>query len=448
MTSNRVHWSGRLAFVLAAAGSAVGLGNMWKFPYITGTNGGGAFVLIYLLCIAAVGIPIFIAELYIGQQGQKNAVGSFQEVHKKSTPWRSIGWLGLISAFLILSFYSVVGGWVLDFEFRALTGQFLHQSDDQIEATLGALFSDPIRQLFWHMIFMGLVVGIVIGGVKRGLERWNNILMPGLIFMLLALLAYSFTLDGFGKSVRFLFSFDASQLSAAGVLEAVGHAFFTLSLGMGAMITYGSYLRKKEELAKTALIVGFMDTAIALVAGLIIFAIVFSFGVEPGAGPALMFKTLPMLFVKLPGAYFISVAFFLLVTFAALTSAVSLLEVVVAYWEENHRVSRLKTALVAGLSIWGLGILTVLSTNELSGFTIAGLTFFDLFDKLTSQYFLPIGGLGISLFFGWVLGPKAVEYTVGSDNRWAAKGLLWSARVIAPAAVGFILLNKIWQDLT
>lgn len=446
MSSQRGHWSGRLAFILAASGSAVGLGNIWKFPYIAGVNGGGAFVLLYLLCIAAVGIPIFIAELYIGQSTQKNAVEAFDHDGKRS-PWRSIGWLGVLSAFLILSFYSVVGGWVLDFLTRSISGEFLTQSDDQIAATLGNLFGDPIRQIFWHLIFMCLSVFIVVGGVKAGLERANKILMPSLILMLLGLLVYSFNLDGFGKSLEFLFSPDASRLEAAGILEAVGHAFFTLSLGMGAIITYGSYLQKREQIAKTAILVGFMDTAIALVAGLVIFSVVFTFGFEPSAGPGLMFKTLPMLFVKLPGAQFVSIIFFLLITFAALTSAVSLLEVVVSYWTDTHKVSRLKTTLVAGVIIFGMGILSALSTNELSEFTIAGNTFFDLFDKLTSQYFLPLGGLFIALYFGWVLGPKAVEHAIGPKARWAAAGLLWSARIIAPLAVAVMIGQKVLDDL-
>lgn len=438
--TNRAHWSGRLAFVLAAAGSAVGLGNMWKFPYITGTNGGGAFVLIYLLCIAVVGIPIFIAELYIGQQGQKNAVEAFEVVHKNRTPWRGIGAVGILSAVLILSFYSVVGGWVLDFEFRSIIGEFMMESDDKIKATLGSLFENSHRQLFWHLIFMGLAVGVVIGGVKNGLERWNKILMPALITILVGLFFYSTSLDGFGRSMGFLFSFNWENLTAAGVLEAVGHAFFTLSLGMGAIITYGSYLQKRTELARTAMMVAFLDTAIALIAGAVIFSIVFTYGFEAGSGPSLMFETLPMLFVKLTGGFWVSIVFFLLVAVAALTSAVSLLEVIVAYWEEKHNMKRWKATLLWGLIIWAVGVLCVLS---ISGDSPGGIDFFGIFDMLTSQYFLPIGGLLISLFFGWVLGPRAVEHVVGKEAQWAAQGLLWTSRVLAPLAVAIAVGNKI-----
>ena len=307
----RAHWSGRLAFILAAAGSAVGLGNIWKFPYITGTNGGGAFVLIYLLCIAVVGVPIFIAELYIGQKSQANVVESFNVVAKKKTAWRSTGWLGLISAVLILSFYSVVGGWVLDFLFRSVSGEFLVETESEIQSTLGILFQSPVRQLILHFFFMALCVLIVFRGVQKGLERWNKILMPGLLILLLLMFVYSIWLDGFSKSLAFLFAPDFSALTPAGVLEAVGHAFFTLSLGMGAIITYGSYLKVSERVVPTALAVAGLDTLVALISGLIIFAVVFSFDMEAKAGPTLMFQTLPVLFAKLPAAYWISLFFFL-----------------------------------------------------------------------------------------------------------------------------------------
>jgi len=444
----RAHWSGRLAFILAAAGSAVGLGNIWKFPYITGTNGGGAFVLVYLLCIAVVGIPIFIAELYIGQKSQTNVVESFNVVAEKKTAWRSIGWLGLVSAVLILSFYSVVGGWVLDFLFRSVSGEFLVETESEIQSTLGILFQSPVRQLILHFFFMALCVLIVFRGVQKGLERWNKILMPGLLILLLLMFVYSIWLDGFSKSLTFLFAPDFSALTAAGVLEAVGHAFFTLSLGMGAIITYGSYLKVSERVVPTALAVAGLDTLVALISGLIIFAVVFSFDMEAKAGPTLMFQTLPVLFAKLPAAYWISLFFFLLVSFAALTSAVSLFEVVISYWEEAKNKSRASACLLWGGIIYLMGVLSALSTNVLADFKLplVGLTFFDFFDKLTSQYFLPIGGLLISLFFGWKLSAKACEEITGSKGIWAI-GLLWTARIIAPVAVGIVIVVKILEDL-
>jgi neurotransmitter:Na+ symporter, NSS family len=443
--TGRIHWSSRFAFILAAAGSAIGLGNLWKFPYITGVNGGGAFVLIYLLCIMAIGVPILIAELYIGQNSQKNAVQAFEETHQKGTAWRMTGWMGILSAFLILSFYSVVGGWILDFSYSALANRFTGRSPAEIEGLLGNLFASPGTLIAWHFVFMGLTVAIVAGGIKNGIERWAKILMPLLLILLGALLIRSFFLPGFSQAMTFLFVPDTSQLTAGGIMEAVGHAFFTLSLGMGAMITYGSYLSKKENLSKIAFTVAFMDTGIALLAGIVIFSIVFSFGMEAGGGPALMFQTLPVLFSQMEGGYFIALAFFLLLAFAALTSAVSLLEVVVTYWVETHEKSRLQTTLISGSLIFTLGILCALSFNLLSGVTFRGMNFFDLFDAATSRIFLPFGGLLIALFYGWVLGPKAVQATLDKPvAHFLVIGLLWSARVLAPLAIFVVLMNGLF----
>lgn len=442
-TPSRAHWSNRLAFILAAAGSAVGLGNIWKFPYITGVNGGGAFVAVYLVCIAVVGLPIFVAELFIGQKAQANVVRSFELTHRPGTPWRVVGWMGLVSAFLILSFYSVVGGWVLDFIFRSATNQFAGHTDEEIKAVLGTLFSNPARQLGWHALFMAGTVAIVLQGLNAGLERWNRILMPGLFILLLALLVRAAFLPGMGAALRFLFVPDTSRLGAAGVLEAVGHSFFTLSLGMGAMMTYGSYLGSREELARTVFTVAALDTLIALVAGTVIFAVVFSHGLDASSGPALMFQTLPMLFAKLPGGYLISLAFFLLVAFAALTSAMSLLEVVVAYWVETHGTARRPTVVATGAAIYALGILSALSTNLLAEVKLLGHTFFDLADKLTSSLLLPLGGALIALFFGWVLGTEAAQEVVGPRFKLAGRVLMWTARLIAPLAVAIIIVRAL-----
>jgi len=438
----RAQWGSRMAFILAAAGSAVGLGNIWKFPYIAGENGGGAFVLIYLACIAFVGVPIFIAELYIGQNAQKNTVEAFETLHKKGTIWRFPGWLGIASAFLIFSFYSVVGGWVMDFEFRSIMQEFSGKTDQEIQGMLGGLFGNPLRQTLWHLIFMATTVAIVLGGIKKGLERWNKILMPGLFILLILLLGYSVTLKGFFPALEFLFKPDASKLTANGILIAIGHSFFTLSLGMGAIITYGSYLSKEEAIVNTAFLVAILDTLVALAAGIVIFSVVFTFGMQPQEGPGLIFSTLPMLFSKMPGGSILSIFFFMLVTFAALTSAVSLLEVVITYWTESHNMDRKKSTIGTATIIWLLGLLTVFSTNIMSDFKIFGLTFFDLFDKLTANYFLPIGGLLISLYYGWVLGPKAVEKTIGKPGIFSI-GLLWSTRVISPLCILLIIYNLV-----
>ena len=444
--ATRAHWSGRLAFVLAASGSAVGLGNIWKFPYMAGVNGGGAFVLLYLVCIAAVGLPVLIAEIYIGKKGQKNAVEAFDETLGQSTPWRNVGLLGVISAFLILSFYSVVGGWVLDFEVRALTNAFHSEADkDVIAGAWGESLKNAGMTIFWHTLFMALTIGIVLGGIQRGIERWSRILMPTLFVILIGLFFYATTLDGFGEAMAFLFLPDFSKLTGAGFLEAVGHSFFTLSLGMGAMITYGSYLSEHEPVIGTAITVAILDTVIALTAGSVIFAVVYSFGADPSGGPGLMFSTLPVLFSQTDYAWIISVVFFMLVGFAALTSAISMLEVVVAYFDEVLGWSRTKSTLTLGAVIWALGLLCALSFNVLSDFTILDKTFFDLFDVATSQYLLPIGGLLIAVFYGWTLGEKHVQQTFESGaSALLVTGLMWSARVIAPMAILALFVKGIF----
>ncbi|MEZ4871187.1 MAG: sodium-dependent transporter [Bdellovibrionales bacterium] len=450
MLKKRAHWGSRLAFVLAAAGSAIGLGNIWKFPYITGVNGGGAFVLLYLVCIFAVGVPILISEMYIGQKAQTNNVDAFKKL-APSNKWGGIaGWLGLLSAFMILSFYSVVGGWILDFEFQSLTGMFSEQTGFKDGSALTDLLGAPYRQLLWHALFMSIVTFIVCRGVKGGLEKFNKILMPTLFVLLLALFVRVLFLDGFTDAVAFLFAPDFSKLTADSMLEAVGHSFFTLSLGMGAIMVYGSYLDEKENLFKISIAVAALDTAIALLAGLVIFSIVFTFNLDPQSGPGLIFGTLPKLFTQIPGGNFLAVVFFFIVTFAAITSAVSILEVVVAFWSERYELSREKTSIATGLIMFFVGILHVFSTNEWGDiFSILGKTnFFDLFDLLTSAYLLPLGGVMISLYFGWVLGPEAIKNALGDKPAIAQVSLLWTCRLIAPLLVLFILLQKIIEVLS
>ncbi|MBC85672.1 MAG: sodium-dependent transporter [Bdellovibrionaceae bacterium] len=446
MPNNRAHWGSRLAFILAAAGSAIGLGNIWKFPYITGVNGGGAFVILYLFCIFAVGVPILISEMYIGQKAQCNNVQAFRKLASGNKWGPLAGWLGLGSAFMILSFYSVVGGWILDFEFRAithlLTGDF---TDFEDGAALNSLLGNPWRQLAWHAVFMSLVTWIVYRGVKEGLEKWNKILMPTLMGLLVLLFIRVMFLEGFSEAFSFLFSPDFSKLTGDGALEAVGHSFFTLSLGMGAIMVYGSYLDENENLVKTSLAVAFLDTLIALLAGLVIFSIVFTYDLDASAGPGLIFATLPTLFNKMTGGSLLSIAFFFMITFAAITSAVSILEVVIAYWSEHKKVSREKASLIIGFIMFAVGVLHVFSTNLWSDiFNILGKTnFFDLFDLLTSSYMLPIGGVMIALFYGWVLGPQSVDNTIKDDNPVLKLGLLWACRLIAPLLVVIILYSKV-----
>lgn len=438
----RAHWTSRLGFILAAAGSAVGLGNIWKFPYMTGENGGGAFVLVYLLCVLGVGLPILIAEVYIGRESQRNVVQAFEALDRPRSPWKATGWLGLVTAFLILSFYSVVGGWVLDFLVKALQGQLTGRDAGAVGGYLEQLFHSPWAMVFWHTVFMALTVVIVARGVAGGIERANRIMMPALFLLLLFLVVRAFGMPGFEPAVAFLFSPRFEDLTWSSALQAAGQAFFSLSLGMGAMITYGSYLTRGESIPRITAVVAVMDTVVSLLAGVVVFSVVFTFGQEPAAGPTLMFVNLPLLFQQMTGGYLVALAFFLLIAFAALTSAISLLEVVVAYADEVHGWPRPRTALLMGAAIYALGLLAALSFNVLGDVKVAGHNFFDLFDDVSSNLTLPLGGVLIAVFYGWVLGRDAVLRTFdGRGPRVLREGLLWAVRVLAPAAVAYLLVR-------
>lgn len=451
----RDQWNSRLGFILAAAGSAVGLGNVWKFPYITGENGGGLFVLIYLACIAVVGLPILIAEIQIGRSTQKSPVGAFRDLSKPKSPWLSVGWLGVAAAFVILSYYSVVAGWAMHYVYLSVTDSFAGQDPESIGKVFGALYGDTNLNLVWHVVFMVLTMGIVIGGVKKGVERWSRILMPLLLIMMVGLLIKAITMDGFGDALDFVFGMNAEKLSGASVLEALGHSFFTLSLGMGAMLTYGSYLSKKEDIVASAGLIAIFDTGIALLACLILFPITFSYGMEPAAGPGLVFANIPVAFSQMPGGGVLSAVFFVLLTFAALTSAISLLEVAAAYFIDEKGWSRAKATVVTGGGILLLGIPSALSGgSDLfgKGFAAAtgaifekGKNWFDLFDYLASNWMLPLGGLGIALFMAWRVSDKAREEGFKAGSRWGQIfwGWVFLLRFIVPVAVGAVFLHAI-----
>lgn len=432
----RGEWTSRAGFVLAASGSAIGLGNIWKFPYITGEHGGGAFVLVYLGCVVIVGLPLMLAELMIGRRTKLNPVGAFQKLHRQRSPWALTGWLGVASGFLILSFYSVIAGWSLAYIFKSMAG--FSGTTESIQAQFGALASDTGTTIMWHTIFMILTIGIVIGGVKNGIERWSKILMPALLVLLLGLMGYGlFATNGGAAALKFLFYPDFSKLSAVGVLSALGHAFFTLSLGMGAMITYGSYMRSDESLIRDAVIVSFLDTLIALMAGVAIFSLVFHYGMQPGQGPGLIFRTLPVLFAE-TGPW-ISVPFFLLLSFAALTSAISLLEVVVAYFVDQRGWSRTTSTLTMGSIIYLLGLLAADSTIKFA-FGDGEYSFLDLADLATTNYMLPIGGFLTGLFVAYVMRDKDRTEEFGSDGP-LYRALIFCLKTVTPIAVFLVILH-------
>ncbi|WP_069384782.1 sodium-dependent transporter [Halomonas caseinilytica] len=439
------NWSSRLAFVLAAVGSTVGLGNIWKFPYMVGESGGAAFVLVYLLCIAFIGLPILVAEWLIGRRGQNNPANAMTDLATaagKPKAWMLVGFSGILGAFLILSFYSVIGGWSLYYTLSSVTGAFSGQDADGIGELFNGMLGNPGLLLLGHSVFMLLVIGIVARGVTKGLESAVRTLMPALGVLLLVLVGYGMTTGHFGEAVSFLFNPDWSVLSGGTVLAALGHAFFTLSLGMGIMMAYGSYLGEDINLLKTARTVVIMDTVIALGAGLAIFPIVFANGLDLDSGPKLIFVTLPLAFGQMGAGIVIGLMFFLLLTFAALTSAISLLEPVVEFVEERTPLSRISSTVVSGIGAWALGIAALLSFNIWSDPVLFGLGVFDLLDKLTSKFMLPLTGLFAVIFVAWVLDREGVRQELGLGDTGAKVWTLVS-RFIAPLGVIVVFISSL-----
>jgi NSS family neurotransmitter:Na+ symporter len=445
----RSHWGSRIGFILAAAGSAVGLGNIWKFPYVTGENGGGIFVLVYLACVLLVGLPIMIAEILIGRTTQSSPVGAFKSLAGTRSPWVGMGWLGVVSAFILLSFYSVVAGWSLHYTWLSISGQLAGLGPENMAPVFGNLNRSVEANLFWHLIFMGLTIAVVFGGVSKGVERWSRILMPALLIMMLVLLGNSLTLDGFGKAVQFLFGFHQDKFTAAGALEALGHAFFSLSLGMGAMLTYGSYLRRRDDIVGASVTISALDTSIALVASLMLFPIIFSYGMEPAAGPGLVFISVPIALSQMPGTTFLATVFFALLVFAALTSAISMLEVATSYLIDQRGWQRRRAAVAAGLTTALVGLPSALSGGTRlfgSGMeALVGRNWFDSLDYLVTNWMLPLGGLGMALFTAWRMNQRLrrEEFLLGSRLRGFYQSWLFLLKYPVPVAILLIFLNAV-----
>jgi len=402
MSKTREQWSSKTSFILAAAGSAVGLGNIWKFPYIAGENGGAAFLFIYMICIVMIGLPILNVEILLGRATQKNPVGAFRMLSGKPF-WAYVGALGVFASFTILSFYSIVGGWSLAYTVEALKG-FTFDTPQIAGEFFDLKNSNPLWVMGYHTVFFLMVVGIILSGVRGGLERASRYLMPALFIILMILVVQGLALPDSNKGVAFLFEPDWSKINAQTFLLALGHAFFTLSLGMGAMMTYGSYLSDNDDIVNASYLVAFLDTFIAIMAGVAIFTVVFSSGYDPTAGPGLVFHVLPPLLSQLAGGYFFALLFFLLLTIAAITSAISILEVSVAYLTDELKYSRRKATLTMATLVYIAAIPCALSFNVLADFKLLGtdFTFFDMADYLASNVLLPLGGFFIAVFAGYV----------------------------------------------
>ncbi len=439
-------WSSRTAFILAASGSAIGLGNIWKFPYLTGENGGGAFVLIYLLCVIGLGVPIMIAETMLGRRGRQSPINTMRDLAdeaRASHIWRYAGWLGVLAGFLILSYYSVIAGWSISYILKMGSGIFAHTDAEEAARVFSSLKSESDIQFIWHTVFMAATMGIVSLGVSAGLEKMTRYLMPLLFAMLILLVLYAMNSAGFGQGMAFMFRPDFSRLSGESVLTAMGQAFFSLGLGMGAIMVYGSYLPSHVSIARASLFVAAADTLVALLAGMAIFPIVFANQLEPSMGAGLIFQTLPLAFGQMPGGSLFGMLFFVLIFFAAITSSIALIEPAVAWLAENRGWTRQAASFWSGLGCWLLGLGTVYSFNDWAGYTWFGKNFFELIDFLTSDLMLPLGGLAIALFAGWVMQSEVSEAELemgpGPGYRW------WRflIRYVAPFGVMTIFLKAV-----
>lgn len=443
MTSQHQQWGSRLTFILAATGSAVGLGNIWKFPYMVGESGGAAFVFVYLVCILLVGMPVLVAEWLLGRRGQKNPIDTMADMarqHRRSPIWVLVGISAVTVGSVILSFYSVIGGWSLYYTVQAGAGRFAGASVTEVEGIFKAMLASPQILLIAHSAFMLASIAIVARGLKNGVEATVSLLMPALGLLMLGLLIYAMTTGHFGEGLRYMFALDFTRIDGTTILAAMGQAFFTLSVGAGIMMAYGSYLDRKTNLLSTARSVIFFDTVFALAAGLIIFPIVFANGLQTSEGPGLIFITLPVAFAEMTGGTIIGLMFFLLLSFAALTSAISLLEPAVEFLDERTRLSRAVATVICGTLIWALGIAALLSFNIWKGpLPVVNVNFFDLLDVLTSQYMLPLNGFFVVLFVGWILDLGGVLDELGLSGVMAR---IWTIllRFVAPVGVASVFI--------
>lgn len=440
-------WSNRWLFVMAAAGSAVGLGNIWKFPYIAGENGGGAFVLLYLLCIAFIGVPIMMAEVLIGREGRQSPINTMRHLtkqHHRRPAWVLIGWSGVGAGFLILSYYVVIAGWALFYILQMASGALDGATAVRADELFAGFLADPLQLILWQTVFMAMTVYIISRGVISGLETAVRWFMPALFVLMFVLLGYAMTTEGWSQGFDFMFRFDLSKLTADSVLAAMGQAFFTLSLGMGAIMAYGAYVPSNTSIFGTVSIIALLDTLVAVAAGLVIFPIVFTNGLEPGQGPGLMFVTVPLAFGQMPLGALFGTVFFVLVAFAAITSAISISEPALAFLVEEYNAKRGRVAVSLGVISWVLGLGTVFSFNYWADIPVGGQpTIFDFVSWVTDKLMLPLGGMFIGLFAAFALPKTVIGAQLGIDS--GLLNLLWKllCGVVAPVAVLVVFISAL-----
>ena len=431
--------------LVATLGSAVGLGNIWKFPALTGLNGGAGFLLVYLLATLLVGLPVMIVETMLGRAARANAVSTFEQLEPRQGGWKIIGWMGFVAALLIMSFYSGVAGWVYAYIFKAMSGEIATTDPKIAGAAFGQLVSNPVASLIWQWVVLGITGGIIMLGVAKGIEAVTRRLMPLLFLLLLILCARSLTLPGASEGLAFLFSPDFSKITPTVLLTALGLAFFKISIGMGTMLTYGSYFRPDQNIPATTARVMLADLSVSLLAGMAIFPAVFAFGFAPAAGPSLVFMTIPAVFTSMPGGTLFMTLFFILTAVASVGAILSLLEVPVAILTERFGVGRKQASVYTILMIAALGVPASLSNSTMADVKIFGMNAFDLFDFLSSNVLLPLGGILICLFVGWVYGLPQIEKQLSNDGKLANAGVIKAVffliRVVTPLAIAVVLLH-------
>ncbi|MFI3263412.1 MAG: sodium-dependent transporter [Rikenellaceae bacterium] len=444
MSQPRGSFGSNFGMIAAAAGSAIGLGNIWRFPYVVGENGGAAFIFMYLLIIFIIGMPVLMGEFALGRRTNLNVFGGFRKL-APNTKWPLIGLLGILTSFVILSFYNVVAGWTLSFLVDSVMNKFSTQSSEQMSTAFDSFITSGWKPIIWLTFFIIVCIKIVASGIEKGIEKYNKILMPMLFLILVLLCVNSVTLSGFSEGFRFLFAPDFSKITVDVALSALGQAFFSLSLGMGTMMTYGSYMRKQDNIVRTTTSVIIADVFIALLAGIAIFPAVFSFGIEPTSGADLVFKTLPNIFAQMTGGYILGVLFFLLLVVAAITSAISIFEVLTSYFSEELKFSRKKAVLIVAISVFITSSLCALSMMPDSALVIAGNNLFDAFDKTSAMFMLPIGGFFIALYTGWFFKEEHLRDELSSGGTFKIKYFpifYFIIKYLAPIMIFVVFLSS------
>ena len=438
----RVQFVTKMGVIAATVGSAVGLGNIWRFPYEAGEHGGGAFLVLYLVCVLLLGIPVMIAEFVIGRSTHRNSLSAIKML-KPGSKYHNVSYIGILASLMILSFYSVVAGWILEYLYQSIVGGLSGHTAQEYAEIFSGFTASPYRSVIWTTLFLMLNFLVLRRGIEKGIERLSNIMMPILFAILIVFCVNSLLLPDSSKGLNFLFNPDFTKITPKVVLGAMGQAFFSLSLGLTCLLTYASYFSDKTPIVRSATIVAILDTIVAILSGIIIFPAVFSFGLEPAAGPKLVFEILPGIFQQIPGGYFWSIAFFLLLFFASITSTISMSEISIAYFVEVRKMSREKATITNTMIALLFGSLCALSFNVLGDFRIFGMTLFEFFDYISSNILLPLGGLLLALFVGWIVDRKIVDeqLTDFGERRITLKyPIYFCIRFVAPVCILLIFL--------